>query len=158
MDYDTIGPETPFRETAVALVEKPMSEIERCLDAVRQGGDVEALHDLRVATRRLRAVISVIAPAFPGKDLRRFEKVISDMTDHLGEARDTDVFIEFLDEEIDKTEAIREFEAVGMKAFRDHLKERRRAQQDELEKALGQVHLERLRHDAAAMLCIDGGI
>jgi len=150
-DIDSIGPDTSFREAATAIVEKPMSEIMRCLEGVRAGGDVEAVHDLRVATRRLRAVISVIAPAFEGKALDKFEKVISNMTDHLGEARDTDVFIEFLDEQINGVDSDKPYEAVGLAAFRDSLKERRAELQVELVQALTHIDESKLRGDADAI-------
>ncbi len=134
-----------------------MSEIGRCLPGVRAGDDVEAVHDLRVATRRLRAVLSVLKPAFPGKALERFEKDIAAMTDHLGEARDTDVFIEFLDKEIDSADPARAYETVGLTAFRDSLKQKRAAQQVELDKALSHIDEAKLIGEAIAIFAVGEG-
>lgn len=143
---------TLFRKAAQMLVETPLLEILRCLDGARAGNDVEAIHDLRVATRRLRAVISVIEPIYLGKPLRKFERSISDMTDHLGEARDTDVFIEFVTEYL-ATEAaeMAPFERVGVEAFRDSLRQMRGLQQRELETALAKVDERSLRESANAV-------
>ncbi|HEY3329564.1 MAG TPA: CHAD domain-containing protein [Capsulimonadaceae bacterium] len=155
-EIEIIGPDTSFRTASQAAVEKPLAEIFRCLGGVREGGDIEAVHDLRVATRRLRAVVSVIAPAFEGKPLRRFEKTVSDMTDHLGEARDTDVFIEFLDAEIESIDEAHHYEKVGLYAYRDFLKERRQALQNDLETALAHVDEEKLRSDVDAIFAQRG--
>jgi CHAD domain-containing protein len=142
---------TPFREAAQACVEKPLGEIHRCLGGVRAGDDIEALHDLRVATRRLRAVLSVLEPAYPGKALGRFNKTVSDLTDALGEARDTDVFIEFMDAEIDAVDDGRSFDRVGLDAFRDHLRHNRSVQQRTLDKELAGIDEDGLRRDADAI-------
>lgn len=147
-DIELLDANTPFREAARQLVDKPMLEIARCLEGARAGDDVEAIHDLRVATRRLRAVLSVLEPAFAGKPLSRFEKAISDLTDHLGEARDTDVFIEFLNERIAAIAEGSAYERLGLEAFRDSLKQQRSEQQLELEKALAHINEESLRSDA----------
>lgn len=58
--------------------------------------DVEPLHDMRVATRRLRAALEVFAPAFPAKRHRKALKRVKALADALGERRDRDVAIEFL--------------------------------------------------------------
>ncbi|MDR3709684.1 MAG: CHAD domain-containing protein [Capsulimonadaceae bacterium] len=143
---------TPFRLAARTMVDIPLAEILRRLDGARAGDDVEAVHDLRVATRRLRAVLSVIEPAYAGKALRRFEKSIADMTDQLGEARDTDVFIEFLNERIAADEdGMAPYERVGLEAFRDSLRQARANQQVELEAALAHVDEEALRTAADSL-------
>ena len=134
------------------MVEAPLREIVRCLEGARAGDDVEAVHDLRVATRRLRAVLSVMEPAFDGKPLRKLEKLVADMTDHLGEARDTDVFIEFLNEEIERSaEGMAAYERIGLEAFRDSLRQVRSRQQDDLEQALAHVDEDGLREAAEAV-------
>lgn len=150
-DIEILEAATPFRQAGRQLVDKPMMEIARCLSGARIGGDVEAVHDLRVATRRLRAVLSVLEPVFEGKPLARFEKAIADMTDHLGEARDTDVFIEFLNEQIAAIDDGSAYERIGLEAFRDSLSQTRADQQVDLEMALSSVSEEALRADADAI-------
>ncbi len=58
--------------------------------------DIEPLHDMRVATRRLRAALEVFDSCFPRKRHRRTLKRVKRLADALGERRDRDVAIEFL--------------------------------------------------------------
>ena len=56
--------------------------------------DIERVHAMRVATRRLRAVLEIFEPAFPP---RAFDPVLEDvkaLADALGARRDPDVQIE----------------------------------------------------------------
>jgi CHAD domain-containing protein len=56
--------------------------------------DIERVHAMRVATRRLRAVMEIFAPAFPRKQHRRALREVKALADALGERRDRDVAIE----------------------------------------------------------------
>lgn len=56
--------------------------------------DIERVHAMRVATRRLRAVMEIYAPAFPRKQHRTLLKEVKALADTLGERRDPDVAIE----------------------------------------------------------------
>lgn len=67
-----------------------MREISRLEPLVRRGDDVEAVHDFRVAVRRLRAFRELLPPEFD-EDARWIGRV-------LGEARDRDVQREVLRE------------------------------------------------------------
>ena len=58
--------------------------------------DIERVHDMRVATRRLRAALEVFEACFPRKRLRKALKDVKALADALGERRDRDVAIEFL--------------------------------------------------------------
>jgi len=136
----------PFREAAQALVETPLLGIISSLEGVRSGDNIDAVHDLRVASRRLRAVISAIEPAFAGKDLDRFERAAASLSDLLGEARDTDVFIEHLNAEITLIDDSRAYERVGVEAFRDSLRQKRAELQEKLMQGLASVDEHHLRH------------
>jgi CHAD domain-containing protein len=59
--------------------------------------DIEALHDMRVATRRLRAALEVFEPSFPRHSYRRVLRDVKRLADALGERRDRDVQIEWLE-------------------------------------------------------------
>jgi CHAD domain-containing protein len=58
----------------------------------RLGQDIEALHDMRVATRRLRAAFDVFGGAFDPKSLHPYLKGLRATGRALGRARDMDVF------------------------------------------------------------------
>lgn len=63
--------------------------------AIREG-DVEAVHQARVATRRTRAVLSVIQPAARDGSYDLIRKTIRRLRRDLGEVRDVDVVLELL--------------------------------------------------------------
>jgi CHAD domain-containing protein len=57
---------------------------------------IEHLHDMRVATRRLRAAMEMFEPCFPRKRWRKALKRVKELADALGQRRDRDVAIDFL--------------------------------------------------------------
>lgn len=63
---------------------------------VRLGEDSEAVHDMRVATRRLRATIRLFATGFSPSSLQFLQKGLKQTAKLLGAARDLDVFVEKL--------------------------------------------------------------
>jgi triphosphatase len=63
-------------------------------DGTREGKDIEALHHMRVATRRQRAAFRIIAPYFKRKAIRAFQDELRAAAGYLGAVRDLDVLIE----------------------------------------------------------------
>lgn len=119
--YD-IAPDATFLEAAHTSLRQQLGEMMLNLEGTRQGDDIEALHDMRVASRRLRAALSVFTAAFPPKPFTAIEKEVAKTTDALGAVRDSDVQIEFMTAAI---EAAPESEKVGLSAFRAHLQSER---------------------------------
>lgn len=66
--------------------------------------DVERVHDMRVATRRLRAALEVFEPCFPRKRHRKALKKVKALADALGERRDADVEIALFEALLDEAE------------------------------------------------------
>jgi CHAD domain-containing protein len=62
-------------------------------EGTREGKDIEALHHMRVATRRQRAAFRVVAPCFKRKAIRAFQDELRRAAGHLGAVRDLDVLI-----------------------------------------------------------------
>ncbi len=60
----------------------------------RLGEDIEAVHDMRVATRRMRSAIRVFKPFFKTKAIEPFMLELRRIARVLGEVRDLDVFID----------------------------------------------------------------
>ncbi len=80
-----------------------MQELPALLDAfirestgVKEAQDIEYIHRMRVASRRLRAALPLFRPCFPEKQFLNWMKEITRVTRALGEARDADVQIAFL--------------------------------------------------------------
>jgi CHAD domain-containing protein len=65
---------------------------------VRQAEDIECIHRMRVASRRLRAALNLFKDTLPRKKFAEWEKQVKRVTRVLGAARDTDVQIAALDE------------------------------------------------------------
>lgn len=68
----------------------------REIDGVRAAEDIEYIHRMRVATRRLRAALPLFRTCFSGKQYSRWMQEIANITRALGDARDADVQIAFL--------------------------------------------------------------
>jgi CHAD domain-containing protein len=63
------------------------------ISGVRDGEDIEYLHRMRVASRRLRAAMPLFVTCFPPKKYEKWMHDIRQITRALGDARDTDVQI-----------------------------------------------------------------
>jgi CHAD domain-containing protein len=63
-------------------------------DGTREGKDIEALHHMRVATRRQRAAFRIVAPYFRRVAIRDFQDELRTAAGYLGAVRDLDVLIE----------------------------------------------------------------
>lgn len=61
---------------------------------VQAGDDIEAVHDMRVAMRRMRVALRVFKPYFPKSSLKRYGKRVKAVGRVLGPIRDIDVFLE----------------------------------------------------------------
>jgi CHAD domain-containing protein len=88
--------EETFSASAERVVAVRAAEVFAYSEGVLDMDEIEHVHDMRVATRRLRAALEVFAPAFPAKRHRKALKRVKALADALGERRDRDVAIEFL--------------------------------------------------------------
>ena len=61
-----------------------------------EGADFEALHNMRVSSRRLQAVLKISRPCFPQKKFRAHDKRVKTLIRSLGQVRDYDVRIDML--------------------------------------------------------------
>lgn len=117
-----------FREYGARVMRERLVVMLSHAPGVRLAEDIEALHDMRVASRRLRAALGMFAPAFPDPSFKRFEADVKAVTDALGVARDLDVMIETLKE---MEEELPEGERAGMEKFvAERLAHRARCQID----------------------------
>jgi CHAD domain-containing protein len=97
-DIPGLHAELSYREAAARTVEVRSRELFDHADGVLDTSDIERVHDMRVATRRLRAVLEIYEPSFPRKQLRAAIDDIEALADALGERRDPDVQLAQLDE------------------------------------------------------------
>ena len=89
-----LGEAHTFGEAARMAVQVRAEEVFEHAAGVLDTNDIERVHAMRVATRRLRAVMEIFAPAFPKKPHRALLKEVKALADALGERRDPDVAID----------------------------------------------------------------
>lgn len=86
-----------YAEAAAKIVEIRAGELIEHAEGVLDTGDIERVHDMRVATRRLRAALEIFEPCFPPKLFGEALTEVKRLADALGERRDRDVAIASLD-------------------------------------------------------------
>lgn len=84
-----------YRTAIGRIIEQRFDEMMAFKAGTLLGRDPEALHDMRVASRRLRAAMDVATACFPRR-YRLFHRTVKDLTDQLGGVRDCDVLREAL--------------------------------------------------------------
>lgn len=72
---------------------------------VRQGQDIEAVHDMRVATRRMRAALRLFADYLEAEALAPFARMLRNTGRALGTVRDLEVFYEKAQRYLDRLPA-----------------------------------------------------
>ncbi len=85
--------DVPYAEAAARIVSVRGVELAEHAQGVLDTGDIERVHDMRVATRRLRAALEIFEPCFPAKLYGRALAEVKRLADALGERRDRDVAI-----------------------------------------------------------------
>jgi CHAD domain-containing protein len=91
-----VSPDTGLCWFGMRRLPPLLEAFEKETEGVRAAEDIEYIHRMRVASRRLRAALPLFRTCFPQKQYDRWMKEITAITRALGEARDTDVQIAFL--------------------------------------------------------------
>ena len=86
-----LHPDMTFAEAAALTVGVRAEEVWEHSENVLDMTDIERVHAMRVATRRLRAVLEIFQPAFPAGRYRAVLKEVKALADALGCRRDPDV-------------------------------------------------------------------
>jgi CHAD domain-containing protein len=89
-----VNAELPLSEYARNIMRTHFDSLLEHEAGTRLGEDIEELHDMRVATRRLRAAFEVFEPAFRPREIRPLLRDLRAARRALGPVRDLDVFIE----------------------------------------------------------------
>jgi CHAD domain-containing protein len=91
-----VNARTLLGEAAPALLLAKADPLFALETAARGGADLDAVHDMRVASRRLREAMRLLAPIYPPREFRTWYKRVRHITRTLGPVRDADVFIDDL--------------------------------------------------------------
>src|SRR5919202_1861094 len=138
-DIPGLHADMTFAEAAAATVAVRAEELLAHGREVLDTSDIERVHDMRVASRRLRAVLEIYGPCFPDAEFTPLLKAVKALADALGERRDPDVLLDrlrILEEGLTAddvagveafAEPVREAQARGNMALADALDEAERA-------------------------------
>jgi CHAD domain-containing protein len=141
-DIPGIEAALPFREAAARALEIRAQELFELSADVLDTDDIERVHDMRVATRRLRAVMEIFATAFPPKAHRRVLADVKELADALGERRDPDVAIDALAK---VAEALHPNDSPGILSLQDELRSRQEEANEHLAATLERVRASAVR-------------
>jgi CHAD domain-containing protein len=137
-----VAPYEPYALAAARVVRIRADELFDHAAGVLDTSDIERVHDMRVASRRLRAVLEIFEPCFPRADFKTVLRDVKALADALGERRDPDVHIEAMERFADAVQATNR---PGVAALVAALRERQARGNDALAAALehageGELH------------------
>jgi CHAD domain-containing protein len=90
--------EDPYGAVAARVIDVRARELIGHARGVLDTSEIERLHDMRVATRRLRASLEIFEPCFPRRQFKSVLRDVKALADALGERRDRDVTIAALED------------------------------------------------------------
>lgn len=132
--------ELTHHQFAAETLQERMDALAREIAGVRTADDIECIHRMRVASRRLRIALTLFADCLPAKKAAAWLQDVRRVTRALGAARDADVQIEAVEEAATVMSDMRQ--RPGMVRLLLRLRQRRASLQRGVERAL-----DRLEHD-----------
>jgi len=117
------------------------------IDDVLQNDDIESVHKMRVASRRLRATMDAYQSACKPKLFQKTYQQVKQAADLLGAARDTDVMMQNIREQMEQRE-----DKAGTQWLLKRLGSCRKQQQQKLENFLTNLDEQRLQQQLEASI------
>lgn len=137
------GPKSTVGEAVAAALAASVVRLMRHDAGVRIGGEPEAVHQARVATRRMRSDMGTFSTLLESEPTVRLREELRWLAELLGQVRDTDVLIERMTGRLNEIPG----PAAGQRALLQRLSERRQAARKRM--------LEGLRSERYAVLLDD---
>jgi CHAD domain-containing protein len=137
-DIEGLHADMPFAAAAATTVAVRAEELFDHAEGVLDTTDIERVHDMRVASRRLRAVLEIYAPCFPNDQFKPLLKEVKALADALGARRDPDVLLAQL---ATLEAALPKMNTPGIEAFAAPIREEQAQGNETLARAL--EHAER---------------
>ncbi|MBI5876932.1 MAG: CHAD domain-containing protein [Chloroflexi bacterium] len=91
---DALTASETITRAGARIFEAQFARLRACDDGVRAGDDADAVHDMRVAARRMRSVFRLLGEHYPPAALKGVLKPLRDLARALGAMRDFDVMLE----------------------------------------------------------------
>jgi CHAD domain-containing protein len=130
----------PLDRHLSSILEQRLDQLAQAMRESRGDRSVEAVHDLRVASRRLRAFGVTFRELLGDKMRRRLEKELKRVTRAVGALRDLDVQVGLLEERLAATS--KELERAALEHLLEHLAPRRAEAARRAGRRLGRVDVD----------------
>ena len=117
---------------------KQALELENELGDALTGQDIEAIHNMRVASRRLRNGINLFGDCFPTKKKKMWNSEIRKITRSLSNARDLDIQIKYINQVYENS--LETTYKPGYRRLLLRMKQRRIKAQEKANKTLNKFH------------------
>jgi len=146
----TMTAKNPLAEAGRTVMRDFLKKLAESEPIARDGSDPEGVHDMRVATRRLRAAFQVMEETvWQRKVCRKFRRDLRGLANALSMVRDSDVFLQHLDEYLAKQTP----EAVGeLAVLREVVVKRRDKGREEMHERLDSKKTQRVLEKLEAFL------
>jgi CHAD domain-containing protein len=128
-----------YRFLACQYLAEQLQVLMRELVGVRRNEEIEPVHQARVASRRVRAALRMFADCFEPKKVSGWQKRVRKLTRELGQARDKDVQIEFLEKSLDALDLRDRRPRPGVERLLLRWRQKRRALQPEIVEMLDRL-------------------
>jgi CHAD domain-containing protein len=128
-----------YQHLACHYIHRQLDVLIEQMDGARQAEDIECVHQTRVASRRLRAALSMFDECFPEKKIRKWQKEIKRLTKGLGPARDKDVLIRSVRKTLEKLPKDKKSCSAGIKRVLLRLRQERQKAQPKVVKAMDRL-------------------
>lgn len=126
------------------ILRSRLEEMREYRDAALDWSDIEGVHDMRVASRRLRSALRDFTPYLRERKLRRLNKALKTIADALGAVRDEDVAIVALEKlAADAPSGV----SAGIEQFADERRRKRDIARSRLEQAITDEALAKLEKE-----------
>jgi CHAD domain-containing protein len=135
-DIPDLDGREPFGTAGARVVSIRALEVWEHSEGVLDTTDIERVHDMRVATRRLRAMLEIFAPCFASQAHSEVLRDVKHLADALGARRDPDVQIDLLEKYAERAAAA---DQRGVESLIEHFRERQAAANTDLAEALAEV-------------------
>lgn len=152
-------PDVPIRDVVSRALMIDLRRMVHHEPGTRQGEDVEELHQMRVATRRLRATLRTYRPVLDEQWARDLGAALRPLADVLGAVRDLDVMAEQVDDDLRDLSSVTVVDDSAAEVLRGRVADRRREAREALLVHLNDpahmILLDRLRDAATNPVCVD---
>ena len=97
-----LSPEESLRAGVQRIARYRLHQVMARQQGVLEATDIEELHDMRIAVRRLWSMLRIFSACFPKKKQKKHHKTIKGLLVLMGNVREHDVFLQILKEHRNK--------------------------------------------------------